>query len=330
MDELVDRLDDLQRRHRALGFPLGVIYKFFDDQGNYLAAIVTYYTFVAIFPLLLIGSSVLGFLLQGNTELQQQILNSALAQFPIVGTQLGTPEGLQGSTSAVVVGALAATYGILGLGQAAQNAVNVAWAIPRNSRLNPFVSRVRSFLLFILGGLSLLILAVLSSVASHLEVFSSEIGLGVRWLLTLVSVAVTAVVLSVMMSLATPEHHRLRTVLPGGVAVAVMWQALQQVGGVYVSQVINRVGEMNGVFALVLGLVALLYIGAVMAMLGIQINVVLAKELYPRALMAPFTDDVDLTEADRRVYTDYAKAQRHKGFQHVSVTFRSGSADADS
>ena len=108
-----------------------------------------------------------------------------------------------------------------------------------------------------------------------------------------------------------------------------MWQALQQVGGVYVSQVINRVGEMNGVFALVLGLVALLYIGAVMAMLGIQINVVLAKELYPRALMAPFTDDVDLTEADRRVYTDYAKAQRHKGFQHVSVTFRPGSADSE-
>ena len=188
MDELVDRLDDLQRRHRALGIPLAVIYKFFDDQGNYLAAIITYYTFVAIFPLLLIGSSVLGFLLQGNTDLQQQILNSALAQFPIVGTQLGTPEGLQGSTSAVVVGALAATYGILGLGQAAQNAINVAWAVPRNSRLNPFVSRVRSFLLFILGGLSLLALAVLSSVASHLEVFSAEIGLGVRWLLTLVSV----------------------------------------------------------------------------------------------------------------------------------------------
>ena len=50
MDELVDRLDDLQRRHRALGIPLAVIYKFFDDQGNYLAAIITYYTFVAIFP----------------------------------------------------------------------------------------------------------------------------------------------------------------------------------------------------------------------------------------------------------------------------------------
>jgi uncharacterized BrkB/YihY/UPF0761 family membrane protein len=100
-----------------------------------------------------------------------------------------------------------------------------------------------------------------------------------------------------------------------------MWQLLQRLGGVYVERVVNRVSEMNGVFALVLGLVALLYVAAVMAMLGIQINVVLAKRLYPRALLTPFTDNVDLTEADRRVYTEYAQAQRHKGFEQVTVTF---------
>ena len=321
------RLDDLQRRRSIVGFPLAVVYKFFDDQGNYLAAIVTYYAFVAIFPLLLIGSSVLGFVLQGSPRLEQEILTSALAQFPIVGSQLGRPEGLQGSASAVVVGALAALYGVLGLGQAAQNAVNVSWAIPRNSRLNPFVSRLRTLGLFVLGGLSLLVVAVLSSIGSHLDVFGSEIDLGLRWLVTLLTVVLTALVLGLMLKLATPEHHRLRTVLPGAATTAVLWQGLQQLGGVYVSQVINRASEMNGVFALVLGLVALIYIGAVMAMLGIQINVVLAKRLYPRALLAPFTDDVQLTEADRRVYTDYARAQRHKGFERVTVTFRPGVED---
>ena len=72
---------------------------------------------------------------------------------------------------------------------------------------------------------------------------------------------------------------------------------------------------------MVLGLVALIYIAAVMAVLGIQVNVVLAAHLYPRALLTPFIDDVDLTEADRRAYTSYAKAQRHKGFERVRVTF---------
>ena len=78
---------------------------------------------------------------------------------------------------------------------------------------------------------------------------------------------------------------------------------------------------MNAVFALVLGLVALIYVATVMAMLGIEINVVLARKLYPRALLTPFTDAVQLTDADRQVYTQYAQAQRHKGFEHVTVTF---------
>jgi membrane protein len=56
-------------------------------------------------------------------------------------------------------------------------------------------------------------------------------------------------------------------------------------------------------------------------MLGLETNVVLAKHLYPRALLTPFTDAVELTDADRRVYREYAQAQRHKGFERVQVTF---------
>jgi uncharacterized BrkB/YihY/UPF0761 family membrane protein len=75
------------------------------------------------------------------------------------------------------------------------------------------------------------------------------------------------------------------------------------------------------VFALVLGLIAFIYIASVMAVIGLELNVVLTRRLYPRALLTPFTDAVELTEADRRAYTDYAKAQRHKGFERVRVTF---------
>ena len=109
------RVDRFQRRRPVIGLPLAVIYKFFDDQGNYLAAILTYYAFIAIFPLLLLATSILGFVLQGNPALQMAVLTSALAQFPIIGEQLGRPEGIQGSTVGVVVGALAATYGAMGL-----------------------------------------------------------------------------------------------------------------------------------------------------------------------------------------------------------------------
>ena len=113
---------------------------------------VTYYAFVAIFPLLLLASSIFGFVLQGRPELRDAALTSALAQFPIIGDQLGRPEGLTGSVSAVVVGSLAAIYGALGLGQAVQNAMNAAWSVPRNSRPNPILMRLRSLLLLLVAG----------------------------------------------------------------------------------------------------------------------------------------------------------------------------------
>jgi uncharacterized BrkB/YihY/UPF0761 family membrane protein len=314
-------LDALQRRHRALGIPIAIVYKFFDDQGGYLAAVVTHYAFVAILPLLLIASSVLGFVLQGHPGLEHEILSSALAQFPIVGDELGRPGGITGSTGAVVIGTLASTYGAIGLGQATQNAVSVVWAIPRNSRLNPVVSRFRSLVWLVLAGVALVFVAVLSSVTSHVQILGTGLGAVGQWLAVAATVVVVAAVLALMMRLSTPQKERWRDVLPGAVVIAVLWQVLQAVGGVYVSHVIAKASQMNGVFAVVLGLVALIYIASVMAILGLETNVVLGRHLYPRALLTPFTDAVHPTPADLRVYREYAQAQRHKGFERIDVTF---------
>ena len=99
-----DRIDAFQQRHPALGFPLAVFYKFFDDQGGYLAALIAYFGFVSLFPLLLLFSTVLGIVLVGNPELQQQIIDSAMSQIPLIGDELGQPEGLSGGTGAIVIG----------------------------------------------------------------------------------------------------------------------------------------------------------------------------------------------------------------------------------
>src|SRR3954447_2779645 len=103
-------VDAFQRKHRVVSFPIAVVYKYFDDQGPYLAAIISYYAFIAIFPLLLLGSSILGFLLQSNPHLRDQLRDSAVSQFPIIGTQLGRPEGVSGSTTGIVIGSIVALY----------------------------------------------------------------------------------------------------------------------------------------------------------------------------------------------------------------------------
>ena len=80
--------DRFQQRHRSVGFPLAVLQKYADDQGGYHAATITYYGFFAIFPLLLVLTTVLGFVLQSHPHLEQRIINSALGQFPVIGPQL--------------------------------------------------------------------------------------------------------------------------------------------------------------------------------------------------------------------------------------------------
>jgi membrane protein len=316
----LDAVDRGQRRFPPIGFPLAVIYKFFDDQGNYLAAIMTYYAFVAIFPLLLLGSSILGFFLQGNPELQTQLIDSALAQFPIIGDQLGQPEGLQGSTAGIILGALVALYGALGLGQSLQNALNIAWSVPRNSRPNPLLLRLKSLGLLLTAGLAVLALSVLSALSSNTSVLGDRFA-SYTWPIWVATLLINTIVLSVLFRYGTSRTHRLWGAIPGALTTALLWQLLQQLGTFYVTNVLTETSAMNKTFGLVLGLIGLIYIAAVMGVLGIEVNVVLNRRLWPRALLTPFTDKVDLTEADKRAYAGYAMAQRHKGFENVEVTF---------
>ena len=115
---LAERLDGVQRRRPAVGFPLAVLYKYFDDQGGYLAALIAYYAFVSLFPLLLLLSTVLGLVLVGHPGLQEQVLHSALSQFPVIGDQLGQPHRLGGGVGGLVIGGVGALYGGLGVAQA--------------------------------------------------------------------------------------------------------------------------------------------------------------------------------------------------------------------
>lgn len=323
---VAEKLDRLQRRRRAAGFPIAVVYKYVDDSGPYLAALITYYAFVSLFPLLLLSSTILSKVLVGNPELQQRLLDSALSQFPVVGEQLGEPRGLSGGVLGVVIGILGSLYGALGVAQAVQYAMNTAWSVPRNSRPNPFLARGRSLLLLATAGLAVIGTTALSTFTSgHL----GSLGAATRVLTLVGSVTINAVVFVFAFRLATARHLSARQVLPGALTAAVLWQLLQTFGVSYVGRVMDSASATNGVFALVLGLLAFLYLAAVVGVLCVEVNVVRVDRLWPRALLTPFTDDVDLTPGDRRSYTGMAKAQRTKGFETVHVTFDPPDRDTD-
>jgi YihY family inner membrane protein len=324
----VERLDRYQRRHRRAGLPLAVIYKFIDDQGTYLAAIIAYYGIVSLFPLLLLLSTILNFTLEGHPDLQHDVLNSALGQFPVVGEQLADPHGVSGSGIALAVGILGTIYGGLGVAQAAQNAMNSIWRVPRNQRPNPLKSRGRSLVLLLVVGLSILGTTMLSALGSSAEAFGASIGAGIKVLLVAAALIVNTAVFMLGFQVASAHHLPWRCIARGAIAAAVGWQLLQYFGTSYVGHVVKNASATNSVFALILGLIAWIYLEALIVVLAVEYDVVRELRLYPRSLLTPFTDNVELTHADERAYITQAKAQQAKGFEDITVTFDPTPPDA--
>jgi membrane protein len=319
------RLDALQQRHTWVGFPLAVAYKFFDDQGGYLAALITYYGFLSLFPLLLLMVTILGFVLSNDPSLQSRIIDSAVSDFPIVGDQLKSDiTGYHGSEVALVLSLLGLLYGSLGVAQAAQHAMNTVWAVPRHRRPNPLRSRLRSLRLLLLLGLGVLITTVLSALTTSAAAYTHDlagVSASLRVLAIVIGVAANVVLFILAFRLLTSRPVSVRDVWVGAVAAGLVWQVLQLVGTYVLAHQIKGASEIYGTFGLVLGLMLWIYVEALVVVLSAELNVVLRRRLWPRSLLTPFTDDVDLTRADERVYDGMATAQRAKGFEQIDVSF---------
>jgi membrane protein len=316
---LTSRFDAYQRRHTAVGLPLAVFYKFFDDQGGYLTALMTYYGFLSLFPLLLVAVTVLGFVISNHPQVQVDLIGSALAQFPIVGKQIQTNvHGYAGSGAGLVIGLLGALYGSLGIAQASQNAMNTVWAVPRNARPNPLKSRLRSLAIVMSLGFGVLITTGVSALASG---YGIRFGVAGRVLAILFACTANVGLFLAAFRFLTVKALSARDVLAGAVVAGVVWQVLQSVGSYYVNHKLKGASEVYGVFGVVLGLIAWIYLEALIVVLCAELNVVRHDHLWPRSLLTPFTDDVELTRADADAYDSYARAQQHKGFETIEVDF---------
>ncbi|MGV9629091.1 YihY/virulence factor BrkB family protein [Streptomyces sp. NPDC003487] len=320
--ETLSRLDGFQRRHHWVGMPLAVVYKFADDQGLYLAALIAYYGFLSLFPLLLLLVSALGALLQNDPELQQQVLNSAVRKFPVLGDQLKENiHSLHGNSVAVAAGVAGSLYGGLGVAQAVQHALNKIWAVPRHARPNPLLARVRGLMFIGLLAAGLILTSALLTTASSEEVFGLRLGSGLRLAAALAVIALNAALLVLTVRILTRAQVRTRPLWGPALGGALAWQGLQWGGTYYVRHYLSGAGATYGMFAIVLGLLAWLYLAALVFVLTVEIASVHGRRLWPRSLLTPFTDNVRLSHADRRAYRSYAMAESFKGFQKVTVAF---------
>src|SRR5262249_41907010 len=149
-----------------------------------------------------------------------------------------------------------------------------------NKRPNPIRARVRSLLLLFVLGSAVIAATVLSGIAQTTE----ELGVFGKIGVTLTAVAINASICLVAFKVTTAKQLTYRQVLPGAIAAAFIWQILQWFGAGYIQHTVRTASDTNSIFALVLGLLAFLYLVATTLVLCAEMNVVLVEQLYPRAL----------------------------------------------
>jgi membrane protein len=315
VQRLLRRVDAFQRRRRATAFPVAVVKKFGDDQAGNLAALMSYYGFLSLFPLLLVMVAVLGLALRSNPDLQAEILDSTLAQFPIIGDQLKrnmTALAGNGAGVAVGVGTAVALWAGLGVMQATQSAMNQVWNVPLKDRPNFWKARVRSLLMLIVLGTFILG----STLMSGLGTSTGALGAALRIVGFGASVALNLVAFVLAYRVLTARDLSWLDVLPGAVFAAVVWSVLQAVGSFFVIHSLKNATAVYGFFGLVLGLLAWIYLGAQVTLYGAEINAVKSRGLWPRNLFQP-----PLSEEDERTLRAQAKTQEKFPEQRVEVSF---------
>jgi len=308
---LVGSVDTWQRRHAVLGFPVAVVRKFSDDSAASLAALLSYYAFVATFPLLLVLVTILEFALRGDPDLQQRLLDSALSEFPIVGDQLRDNLGsLSGSGVTLAVGLVVALIGARGVAATFQRVCNKLWGIPYVHRPSFARSAIRTVAI-----LALLITGAVIGAAAVTAVSAFSLGAGTRALSLALAYAVTAALFVGVFRIATASQVRTRDLLPGALASALVWQLLLGVGSALVGHQLRNASALYGVFGVVLGLLAWFVIQATATLYAIECDVVRVKGLWPRGLTAP------RTEADELALAAYARGQQRDVTQEIHVRF---------
>jgi membrane protein len=284
--------------------------KFGDDNAGNLAALIAYYAFAAIFPLLLVLVTVADIVLKNDPALQHRLLDSALAQYPVIGPQLGHIGPLHETGPALVIGLLGTFIGSRSVATAVQNALNTVWVIPIVRRPGFPWSWLRSFGLILVIGLGLIGTTILSGLAAGAGRVVSGFGATVAALV--VSLALNIGLFWLAFRLGTAREIAWRQLWIGAVIGAVIWQILQAFGGYFVSHQLAHASSSYGIFAVVLGLLAWLYLEAELTLYAVEINVVRTYRLWPRSIAPP-----PYTEQDHRAFELYAQVQRRKGMDIV-------------
>ena len=320
VERAIRKVDATQRRYRPTAFAFGVVKKYGDDNGGALVGNLAHSAFVALFPLLLVLVTILGLIASVNPSFRADALNAVAGQVPLIGSQLtGNVHQLhRSSVIGLIVGLLGLIWGSAGLAQAGLFTMEQVWNLPGPARPG-YVQRLgRAGLFLCLLGGGVIVSTGLASLTTYLHN-----GLAFKAPIEIVTAAFNAGMYLGAFRVLTPKGVPTRKLLPGAITGGILWTVLQVLGTYLVHHFLHS-DSVYGVFATVLGLLAWIYLAVEITVYSAEINVVLSRRLWPRAIVQP-----PLTEADRASMALQALQNQRRPEQHVEVTFDDRPAAAE-
>jgi len=258
---------------------------------------------MSLFPLLLVLVTVLGVVLDDNSDLRNRILDTVYAKIPVLGAQLRqSTTGLNSSGLVLAVGLIVSLWSGLAVVKRAQDALNLQWGVPRFRRPGFFARSLRGVGALAVVGAGILLATAATSVAAFLP----ELPMAGRLGGAVVAVMVNVGVLTVSYRVLSPSGGGWSSLWVGGVIGGAALWLLQLVGGTYVSRVIVGASDVYGAFAAMFGLLVWIALLARVTLIASEVKVVRAKQLWPRSLLgAPPTD------ADRRAFDETVRREEY-------------------
>ncbi|MCL2395769.1 MAG: YihY/virulence factor BrkB family protein [Acidimicrobiaceae bacterium] len=303
------KIDRFQQEHTVPAFVYGIVKKYGDDQGSYLAALITYYGFLSIFPLLLAFFTIAAWVLKGR-ESTLHTLEHHLGSYPIIGQAVTSLAGhtLSGSVLALVVGLVGLILGAQGLAQTLIFVCDQIWNIPYHERISTLPKYLRGIEWYAVFGLGVIASTFLNSLARVLNW-----GPAGPYVAALPALVVNIVLFAISFRMLSNKAVPTRPLLPGAAVSGLIWTLLNT-AAIGLTRHLANTNPLYGSFAGVLGLLAFIYLNARLTLYAAEANVVAHDRLWPRSLSRDTP-----TEADKRQLENTAKRESRNPDATVSV-----------
>jgi membrane protein len=279
MQTIIRKLDTFQQKHRLPAFVYAVIKKYGEDEAGHQAALLTYYAFLSLFPLLLVLTTLIQYIPVSHTELQASIIKGTTNYFPILGDQLSAHVStLHKNGLALTIGLLFTLYGARGVADAFRNSIQRLWKVPQSRRDGFPRSTLKSLSIILVGGAGFIVASVsiaLAGAAGHGVVF--------RVLTLLINLAVWYVLFILLINISLPRHVPFNETRAAALTAAIGLVIVQVAGGYLLKHELKNLDALYSYFALSLGLLFWIYLQVQVLFYSLEVAAVRSQKLWPRS-----------------------------------------------